>query len=655
MSDDRRKPQARSVRVGGTSAAGSTRSGTSSRRPANGAGSSRTSGSPRSSGTSRTAKARTRSGAGHRRPPARSNPRPQPVHWPLSRTATRLNAVLVVCAILLSLCAGRLLQVQAFDTEGDAAAAAARLQQAQPIPAARGEITDAYGSVLATTEPAFAITADPTLTSPDAAAIADVLVSHLGGQPADYLPALTKPDARFAYVAKKVPAATYARVVAELNDRELKGIYREVDPIRSYPNNGLASNIVGFTGWDGKGQGGLELSMDDQLSGTDGKEVYDQAPNGNRIPLGSNVLDKAVNGTNYQLTIDAELQWMVERGLAQQAKDTKSKTGTVVVMNVKTGELLALANYPSFDSNKPGAGKPDDLGNRAVQSAYEPGSVQKVLTMAAVIDDGKAADDTRVVVPGRIQSGDLKIKDVWEHGQIKLTPRGILAKSSNIGTVLVARQIPKQRLYDRLRDFGLGQPTGIELPGEAAGYLPSRDMPDYSRDQIAFGQGLSVTAVQEAAAVAGIVNGGVYNPPTIVKGATDTNGNPVEVTRPEPRRVVSDKTSTMVTSMMEAILDRDGYQKMVGVQNYRSGGKTGTAQRYNADCNCYRGRTTSYVGVAPIEDPEILTYVVLDDVRGGDSGARTAGPLFRDVMEFALPRYGVLPSTTKPTTGGQEW
>ncbi|MFX4271323.1 peptidoglycan D,D-transpeptidase FtsI family protein [Propionibacteriaceae bacterium Y1685] len=560
-----------------------------------------------------------------------------------------------MCAIMLSLCAGRLLQVQAFDTEGDAAAATARLQQAQTIPAARGQITDAYGTVLATTEPAFAITADPTLTAPNAAAIADVLVAHLGGEPADYLPSLTKPNTRFAYVAKKVPAATYARVVAELNDRDLSGIFREVDPVRSYPNNELASNIVGFTGWDGKGQGGLELSMNDQLTGTDGKEVYDQAPNGNRIPLGSNVLDPAVNGTNYQLTIDAELQWMAERGLAQQAKDVRAKTGTVVVMNIKTGEVLAMANYPSFDSNKPGAAKPEHLGNRAVQSAYEPGSVQKVLTMAAVIDDGKATDETRVVVPGRIQSGDLKIKDVWEHGEIHLTSRGILAKSSNIGTVLLARQIPKQRLYDRLRDFGLGQPTGVELPGEAAGYLPKREMPDYSRDQISFGQGLSVTAIQEAAAVAGIVNGGVYNSPTIVKGATDAEGNALEIERPEPRRVVSAETSTMVTSMMESILDRDDYTDLLGVENYRSGGKTGTAQRYNDECSCYRGRTTSYAGVAPIENPEILTYVVLDDVKGGDSGAKTAGPLYRDVMEFALPRYGVMPSTTEPRTGGQEW
>ncbi|MGD7705998.1 peptidoglycan D,D-transpeptidase FtsI family protein [Microlunatus sp. Y2014] len=573
--------------------------------------------------------------------------------------------MLVVCAIMVSVMAGRLLQLQAFDTSGDAAAAAAKLQNSMPLLPARGEITDANGVPLATTEMAFAITADPTLTNPTkdgrptkdnkVTQIAEVLQRHLGGSLDDYLPALTKPDTRFAYVAKKVPAATYAAIVAELNEIGAVGIFRENDPIRSYPNGTVASNIVGFTGYEGEGLAGLEYSLNQQLTGTPGEEVYERAPNGNRIPLGTNVVTPAVDGTNYQLTIDADLQFLAEQRLAAQVKQVQAKSGMVIVMDVRTGQLLAMANYPTYDPNAPGQGKPANMGNRAVQMAYEPGSVQKILSVAAVMEEGLAEPDTKVVVPESARAGGITVRDVWAHGTIHLTTRGVLAKSSNIGTIMLTRQLTEEQLHDRLRSFGLGERTGIELPGEATGALPPRDMPGWQRDQISFGQGLSVTAVQEAAAVAGILNGGVYNPPTIIKGATDNEGNPVEVPRRESRRVVSPETSEQMAGMLESILYNENQVKYLGLENYRTGGKTGTAERYDAECGCYRGRTTSYLGFAPAEDPRIVTYVVLDDVVKGNSGTTTAGPVFQDVTNAALPKLGVLPSTTKRPTKDLEW
>ncbi len=579
----------------------------------------------------------------------------------------RIGAVLVAMAMIVSAFGGRLLLLQAFDVEGDASASQDRATNSRVLPADRGNITDRQGRPMAVTEEAFAITADPTMTNPvdedgiptrnnKVIAIASIIARHLGGKIDDYLPALTKGDGvRFAYVARKVPAATYARIIDDLNEIGAVGIFRESDPLRSYPNGALAGNLIGFINHEGKGVAGIEYSLNEQLTGTAGEERWIGAPNGSRIPLANSVIDPAVDGTNYQLTLDADIQFMAEQRLRAAAKEVQAESGMVIVMDIKSGRVLAMATTPAYDPNEPGRAKDVDRGNRPIQMVYEPGSVQKILTLAAVIDAGKADQHTHVVVPPYMQTDAGIVKDVWDHGTIHLTTRGIAAKSSNIGTIQLARELTIQQLHDKLTDFGLGQPTGIELPGEAEGLMPEADMPGWRRDQIAFGQGLSVTAIQEAAAIAGILNGGIYNPPTIIDSATDADGNPVDVPRREPRRVVSERTSQIMAEMLEGILYSDGQVKNLGLEGYRTGGKTGTAQRYNADCGCYSGRTTSYAGYAPVEDPQLLTYVVLDDVRKGNTGGGTAGPVFQDVMNFALPVLGILPSTTKPELGGLEW
>lgn len=589
-----------------------------------------------------------------------------PVRWPLAKQSFRINAVLIAMAMIVSAFGGRLLLLQAFDVEGDAAAAQQRAMTTIDLPAQRGQVTDSLGRPLAVTQEAFAITADPTITNPvdedgnptrdnQVSWIASIIARHLGGSMNDYLPALTKPDTRFAYVARKVPAATYAAIIDDLNEINAAGIYRESDPVRTYPNGTLAANLLGFTDHEGKGVAGIEYALDGQLTGTDGQESYVVAPNGSRIPLAGTVLNPAVDGTNYRLTINSEIQFMAEQALNAKISEVQAKSGIVIVMDIKTGQLVAMATAPGYDPNKPGKADPEDTGNRPVQMAYEPGSVQKILTMAAVIDEGLADRDTRVVVPPSIRTDAGVVKDVWDHGEIHLTTRGVMARSSNIGTILLARQMSQQKLHDRLADFGLGRPTGIELSGEASGQIPERDMAGWKRDQIAFGQGLSVTAIQEAAAIAGILNGGVYNPPTVIDSATAADGSPVDVPRRESRRIVSERTSAVMAEMMEGILYSDSQISNLGLDGYRTGGKTGTAQRYNAECGCYKGRTTSYAGYAPAEDPQLLTYVVLDDVVKGNTGGGTAGPVFQDVMNFALPTLGIMPSTTKPELGGLEW
>ncbi|HLT60202.1 MAG TPA: penicillin-binding transpeptidase domain-containing protein, partial [Microlunatus sp.] len=364
---------------------------------------------------------------------------------PLGNSPRRLRVVLVAMAIALSLCAGRLLQLQGFDSA--AYAADDQFTAKLPLLPTRGDLVDRNGQVLATTQPAVAVTADPTLTrnteeKPNRAAeFADVILRHLDLDRATLLERLNKPNTRFVYLAKKVPATTYLALAAELSEKKLYGVFRESDPIRVYPGGTVAAGIVGFVNGEGEGVAGLERSLNRQLAGVEGQEIFEMAPNGSRIPLGESKINPAVDGIDYQLTIDAELQWMAEQRLAQQVQKVGGDTGMAITMNVKTGEVLAMANYPGYDAAKPGASEPEDRGNRAISAAYEPGSVQKLLTAAALIDSGVANPETKLTIPARLESGGGTIKDAFEHGEINLLMRGVIARSSNIGTIMLARQM----------------------------------------------------------------------------------------------------------------------------------------------------------------------------------------------------------------------
>jgi cell division protein FtsI (penicillin-binding protein 3) len=585
-------------------------------------------------------------------PPIRPVRRKPPLRLPLASTQRRLHAVLIVVAMALSLCAGRLLQLQGFDSSSYSVDA---LTRTLPLLPARGQITDRNGLVLASTQPAVAVTADPTLTAPQAAEIAGVLAGHLGMSEAELMPLLTKSGTRFVYIKKKVPALTYSALAIDLSSRHLHGIFRESDPIRTYPNGSVGASVVGFVGGDGEGLAGLERTFNAQLAGVEGKETYESAPNGSKIPLGRSSITPARNGLSYQLTLDSEVQWVAQRRLAEQVAKTRADWGFAIVLDVKTGQVIALANSPTYDSSKPRGASAEDRGNRAVSAPYEPGSVQKILTSAALIDSGTASPDTHVIIPNRIRSGGLTIKDFFSHGVLHYNMRGVIAVSSNIGTVLLTRQLAKQILHDYLVSFGLGHRTTIELPGESGGIMPKADMPNGQRDRVAFGQAIAVTGIQEAAAVAGIVNHGMYNPPTVVKKATDGEGREVAVPRTPSRRIISEKSSAQVRDLMQAVIDSVNGQRNLKLDRYSSGGKTGTAQRADTSCGCYRGYVTSFVGFAPVDDPQILTYVVISNPRAGDTGSITAAPPYRDIMNFALPRYSIAPDAKPHKPLPTEW
>ena len=578
------------------------------------------------------------------------------VRLPLAAPNRRLHVVLVVMAMGLSLCAGRLLQLQGFDSARYTASSVDALTRTLPLLPARGDITDRNGAVLASTQPAVAVTADPTLTGPKAAQIAAILSPRLQMPVEQLIPLLTKPNTHFVYLKKKVPALTYSNLAAELSAAGIYGIFRESDPIRTYPSGAVGSSLVGFVGADGKGLAGLELSQNKELSGVEGTETYESAPNGSKIPLGQSSVTPAQNGLSYQLTIDSEIQWAAQQRLADQVKKQGADWGIAIVLNVKTGQVVAMANAPTFDSSNPQASDPEDRGNNAISSPYEPGSVEKVITAAALIDSGTATPDTKLSIPLRLQSGGGSIKDSFHHdaNPLRYRLRGAIAKSSNIGLALLTRQMDRKTLNGYWRAFGMGSKTGIELPGESAGIIPPADMTNSQRDQAAFGQALAVTGIQEAAAIAGIVNGGIYNPPTIVAKATDASGNVVDTDDRTPRRIVSAKTSASVRDLMQAVIDSENGQNNLKLDAYTSGGKTGTAQRADPVLHRYKGYVTSYVGFAPLDDPTLLTYVVVNDPHKGDTGTSVAAPVYKDLMNLALPRYGVEPDARKhkplPTT-----
>lgn len=597
------------------------------------------------------------------------------VRLPLKRQGLRIQALLVVIAIVMSVFMGRAFVLQAFDAQAYAQQAAQQMKTSQVLIPQRGSITDRNGVVLAASEPAVRIVADPlmiarngvderlTMSSRQKAraqqaptVIADILVKHLGGTRADYLPQLTDQNRKhYSIVVGQVPAYTFEQIRRDMagtksdgSDRWF-GLYKEDDPVRYYPSGDVASGIVGFMGRDDKtgrplGAGGLEYAWNKALTGTYGKESYDTSRNG-RIPLGNSTLVPAVNGTNHQLTIDSELQMSVNQMLSNGITKAGAKNGIAIVMDVHSGELLVISTSPGFDSNQPAKADPANLGNTAGSAPYEPGSVQKVLSLAAVVDQNKLSPDTRVEVPSTLRSGDGRIKDSWPHGTIYLTGRGVMANSSNIGTVMLGRQLDKKTMLDYYAAFGLGRKTNVGLPGESSGWLPKADMPDYSYDQILFGQGLTTTALQMSAAVAAVANGGIYHPPVLLRSTTDASGNVVPAQPGEPRRVISERSSRLTLDMMESVITKD--PDVRAIPNYRMAGKTGTAQRVDPSCGCYRGYTASFVGVAPAENPQLLVYVVIDQPTRGSDGSALALPVARQIMSTALPRYGVTPSTTK--------
>lgn len=577
------------------------------------------------------------------------------------RTASllRLRVGFLIIAIIISVFAVRLVQLQGLDAAMYAERARAAGAVQEILPAIRGTITDRNGNPLAQSLDGAMIVADPTKTRDDAAKIASVMQRRLGLDYIDLVENLSWPDpeVRFRYVARRLPSTKAEAVVQELGEAGIRGLDTRRDPLRSYPAGDVAANLVGWTNDGGDGSDGAELLLSGVLAGKDGSSTYDMG-GGNRIPLGENSVVEPKDGQDVALTIDRDVQWYVQRVLRQTVEDVSGESGSAVVMDSATGQLLALADYPTFDPNTVSSGVDEArLGSRALRDVYEPGSVQKVLTMASLIDAGRVTPRTRLSVPGALVSSGQPIRDFWEHGVINLTLAGVLAKSSNVGTVLAARALAPAQLHDYLTKFGLGRRTGLEGYGEAPGLLSApSSWVDVTRDNIAFGQGLAVNVVQMAAAINAIANSGTYVEPSLVLGAADTEFGQLGSDLAESREVIAPESAAQVAKMMEMVTDEvEGTAPLAKVPGYRVAGKTGTAQVAENGTYANDKRVISFAGFAPADKPRFTVYVVVKNPKGDVGGGGTAAPAFRKIMAYLLQRYAVPPSGTKPPNLPVTW
>jgi cell division protein FtsI (penicillin-binding protein 3) len=571
-------------------------------------------------------------------------------------SAKRLRIALVLMLMLLSLLAARLFQLQGIDPQAYAARAQVEGLVHVTLPASRGDIVDRSGNPLAQSAAGDMIVADPTMTVTNAGSLAKLLTSKLGLDYFNTLQALTtdKTSAgtplRFAYIARRIPADKASAVVKTANANNWPGLFLNADPIRYYPGDDVAANLIGFMNGQGKPAAGLEQSFNAQLSGRDGSETY-EAGDGARIPLGENTQIAPVNGQTLKLTIDRDAQWTAQRLLREAVISNGGASGVAIAMDVHSGQILALADYPSFDANKPQDSSSDNWGSRAVAAPYEPGSVEKVLTSSALIQEGLVTPATQVVVPSVLTVLGHAIHDFEVHGTEHLTLAGVIAKSSNIGMALAATRIPATTLGRFLNGFGLGRLADIGLPGESQGQLPNPSgWNQLTHANIAFGQGLSVTALQMAAAVNTVANGGEYIAPSLILGqATDASGNKVGSDLSTSRRVVSAETAGKVARMMEQVTRQGvGTAPNAMIPGYRVAGKTGTAQEVGARCGCYDHTAVSFAGFAPADNPRFTVYVVVERPRAGSTGFSTAAPVFRSLMGYLLQKYAVPPTGAAP-------
>ncbi|MGB9374227.1 MAG: penicillin-binding protein 2, partial [Jiangellales bacterium] len=542
----------------------------------------------------------------------------------------------------------RLVWLQGVDPNDWAVQAANARTLAITLPAVRGPILDANGVPLATTVDAVDVIVDQTqMSNPAAAAL------QLAG-PLDRDPAVLQAEMTGGSAYEPIARAVEGPVWSTIRAMGIKGIYSEPSADRAYPAGAVAGNIIGFIGNNGAegadewigGQSGLEESYEELLAGVPGSLRYERDSAGRAIPLARQSRVDPVPGSGLRLTIDRDIQWMVERALAAKVAESKAANGSAIVYDPTTGDILALADVPHVNPENPGATKPGDRITRSVSAPYEPGSVQKVITMAAVLDSGAAEPDDVFTVPDSIarEGADRDLGDFATHEDWQITLSGILAKSSNVGTLLAAEEMDKSELRDYLVRFGYGSKPGIGMPHESAGQM-AEEWSDLQRDTISYGQGISTTIVHLAAAYGALANDGLRMPPRLVEAVVGSDGAERALPHAEPVQVVSAQTARQVTRMMEAVVGEGGTASNVVVDGYRIAGKTGTAQRL--DINGYPvGRTASFAGFAPADDPQLVVVVSLHDPPLGASGGGTAGPVFADIMKFALPRLGIAPTGT---------
>jgi cell division protein FtsI (penicillin-binding protein 3) len=554
----------------------------------------------------------------------------------------RLLALLILSILAFMAISGRLVVLQVFDAGSlDQAAARQRLTVID-LPATRGRIFDRNLGDLALSVPARSIWADPRLVR-DKPATAARLSRILGVKKAKLAERLAL-KSHFVYLARKIPKQT-GDVIQRLR---LPGVFVEVDVARRYPSGSVAAQVLGFVDAEGNGVAGIEQQYDGLLRGHAGKIQLERDPQGRAIPQGRRSLEPAVPGTDLVLSLDQQLQYVTEQSLARAVREHKAKAGSVVVMSPRTGEILALANVPTFDPNRIARSKPDARKNRAIADVFEPGSTNKTITAAAALQHGVVTPRTETIVPDNLPLCPEKtFHDSHSHAPELMTFADIVAKSSNVGTIMAARDLGRDRLYQAEVDFGYGRRSGVDLPGESPGIVrAAKDWYCTDLGTNAIGQGVAVTVLQMASVYATVANHGVLRAPTVLRGTVDARGRLAKADRRPGRRVLSARTAKTLSKILEGVVEEGGTGTAAALDEWRVAGKTGTARKPDPNRRGYLpgAYVGSFIGFAPAERPQVVVAVVIDQPTRGYYGGSVAAPVFKEVASSALRRLGVVPT-----------
>jgi cell division protein FtsI/penicillin-binding protein 2 len=543
----------------------------------------------------------------------------------------RVGWLLAAFALLLAVAAGRAFQLTTVSAGRLSSLANAEHVATFALPAPRGSIVDRNGDLLAVDEAADDITATPKQVR-DPAAAALKLAPLLGVPVATLEADITNPPAPdWTRLARQVPAAIAQKVLK----LAIPGIALTPDARRVYPGQTLAAQVLGGVGWNGGGLSGIELEYNRELSGVAGHQTVVYDGRGQPIHVSG---PGAVAGKTVQLTIDAPLQQYTDSVVAQTGEAFQALHATAIVLDPQTGAIYAMSNWPRVSANDSAV-----VGlaeNYADQLIYEPGSTFKVVAIGGALSDGIISPDTKFTIPPCIQVANYCITDSETHGTEVLSTSQILAHSSNIGAIEIGERLGDQGLYDWIRRFGFGTPTGVDLPGEESGLVPA--VANWSGSTIGnlpIGQGVSVTPLQIATAYAAIANGGVLRPPHIVSRV-----GAVTLPIPKGRRILTTQVADQLRGMLEGVLGPSGTAAEISIPGYSLAGKTGTANKVVNGTYSHKDYVASFVGFAPASDPQLEAIVVVDQPQGAEFyGTEVAAPAWQKIMDFALPYLKIAP------------
>ena len=566
----------------------------------------------------------------------------------------RIRALIFLLALAMFVFGLRLVQVQAVQAGDYRMRAVNEMENTKSLPAPRGEITDINGIAFARSVAATSIVVDQTqITNP--ARVANFIAPILDLPVAQVQASITG-KRKWNMVYQNAKPALWQKLtqsISQFNSQypamspdRIIGFFPERGYIREYPSGSLIASLVGFVNRDGIGATGLESSMNSMISGIDGKYSFANGY-GAEIPGSQSEIIPAQTGTTVRLTVDRDIQWVASQAISDAVKSSNALSGTVIVMDPKTGEILAHATAPTFNPNNTSKVSLVAMRNPSVQDVYEPGSTGKVMTLAAALEEKKVTPESIITVPYALKRSTKVFHDHDKHPTQYLTTAGVLAVSSNTGSIQIGELLSNDKFYEYLSKFGVGSKTGSGLPGESRGILPKvADWSGTSAPTMAFGQGYSLTAMQATSIFATIANDGVRVSPTVIAGTRDSSGNFTPAPGRTSQRVISAETAQVMRLMMESVVSGNGTAPSAAIPGYRVAGKTGTAQRIDDTCGCYRGYTASFIGFAPADKPAYVISVTIQDPKGMHWGGVLGGPVFKKVMSFVLQSRHIAPTGT---------